>query len=98
MSRPIAAQNLVLDNGLLAHHHLLGPHSRLVQLRGHPRELFTGVPPSSLDHGVIRGMTMRLYLLTLHHQVLCIELDDIDKAPSNLVALSRVVRRLWFGT
>jgi hypothetical protein len=60
--------------------------------------LFSGVPPSSLDHGVIIGMTMRLYLLSHHGQVLAVEVDDLDRAPGKLADYSAVVERLRFGT
>jgi hypothetical protein len=60
--------------------------------------MFSGLPPSSLDHGVIVGMTMRLYLLRYHSQVLAFELDDIDAAPGNLATYSDVVKQLQFGT
>jgi hypothetical protein len=59
--------------------------------------LFSGVPPSSLDHGVIAGMTMRLYLLSYHGQVLAVEIDDLDRAPGTLADYSAVVERLKFG-
>jgi len=60
--------------------------------------LFSGVAPSSLDHGVIRGMTMRLYLLSFHHGILAIELDDIDQAPGTVADLSRVAEGFRFST
>jgi hypothetical protein len=59
--------------------------------------MFSGLPPSSLDHGVIVGMTMRLYLLSYHSQVLAVEMDDIDAAPGNLATYSAVVKQLQFG-
>jgi hypothetical protein len=59
--------------------------------------LFSGVPPSSLDHGVIPRMTMRLYLLSYQRGILAIELDDIHEAPGNLASLSAVAERIRFA-
>lgn len=59
--------------------------------------LFSGLAPSSLDHGVIHGMTMRLYLLRFQHGLLAVELDDIDHAPGNLAALSSVAEGFRFA-
>ena len=59
--------------------------------------LFSGLAPSSLDHGVIRGMTMRLYLLRFQHGMLAIELDDIDHAPGTVAGLSRVAEGFRFA-
>jgi|tagenome__1003787_1003787.scaffolds.fasta_scaffold20958169_3 hypothetical protein len=59
--------------------------------------LFSGVSPSSLDHGVIHDMTMRLYLLDYQDQVLAIEVDDIDAAPADLDSLSSVAEGLSFS-
>jgi hypothetical protein len=58
--------------------------------------IFTGLPPSSLDHAVVPGMTMRLFLLAWAHQVLAVELDDIDEAPGDLASLTAVARTLHF--
>ncbi len=58
--------------------------------------LFTGLPPSSLDHGTIPRMTMRLYLLAYGGGVLAIEVDDIDDAPGDLDTMSDVVRDFEF--
>lgn len=60
--------------------------------------LFSGVTPSSLDHGVIPGMTMRLFLLAYRGGVLAIELDDIATAPGTLDSLTSEARRLRFTT
>jgi hypothetical protein len=60
--------------------------------------LFTGVSPSSLDHAVIPGMTMRLILLSSAGKVLAVELDDIDDAPGGLASLTSVARNLRFGS
>jgi hypothetical protein len=59
--------------------------------------LFSGLAPSSLDHGVIHGMTMRLYLLRFHGGILAVELDDIDRAPGTLGDLSAVAEGLRFA-
>jgi hypothetical protein len=58
--------------------------------------VFTGAAPSSLDHGVIPGMTMRLFLLSSAGGVLAIELDDIDQAPGGLAALTAAARHVRF--
>ena len=59
--------------------------------------LFSGVTPSSLDHGVIPRMTMRWYLLRYQSGILAIELDDIHAAPANLASLSAVAERIRFA-
>jgi hypothetical protein len=59
--------------------------------------LFSGLPPSSLDHGVIEDMTMRLYLLAYRGHLLVIELDDIKSAPGTLDSLTSTVKRLQFA-
>lgn len=59
--------------------------------------LYTGVAPSSLDHGVIPGMTMRLYLLEHHYGTLAIEISDIDSAPATADELTAVAERFSFG-
>src|SRR5436305_13161512 len=59
--------------------------------------LFIGLAPSSLDHGVIAGMTMRLYLLARGGATLAIEVDDIDRAPVDLARLAAVAESLQFG-
>ena len=58
--------------------------------------LISGRTPSALDHGVIDGMTMRLYLLAYNSGTLCIELDDIDAAPARLASLSKVAEGITF--
>jgi len=58
--------------------------------------LFSGRSPSSLDHGVIPDMTMRLYLLGDRGHVLAVELDDIDSAPGTLESLDTTAHRLTF--
>jgi len=39
--------------------------------------LIVGVPPSSLTHGLIPGLTFRLYLLRHGNNTLAIEVDDV---------------------
>lgn len=58
---------------------------------------FMGVPPTHLEHAVIPGMTMRLFLLSYQGRVLVIELSDIDAAPTSMATLTRVARSLEFG-
>ena len=58
--------------------------------------LFTGQSPSSLDHAVIPGMTMRLIMLAAAGKVLVLELDDIDDAPVGLRTLTAVARQFKF--
>jgi len=41
-------------------------------------------------------LTMRLYLLAFQHELLDIELDDIDTAPGTLASLSKVAEKLRF--
>ncbi|GAA1998673.1 hypothetical protein [Microbacterium pumilum] len=60
--------------------------------------LFIGVAPSSLAHGVIPDMTLRLYLLDYDGEVLVIEVDDIDAAPATLDQLSAVVDDFAFSS
>lgn len=59
--------------------------------------LFSGVSPSSLDHAVIPGMTMRLFLLSYGEGVLGVELDDIDKSPGDLGQLTAVASTFQFA-
>lgn len=56
--------------------------------------LIAGISPSSLEHGVIPGLTIRLYLLDSHGTALAIEVDDVD-AP-NLDEYSAVVEQFSF--
>jgi hypothetical protein len=59
--------------------------------------LFSGKSPSSLDHGVVPDMTMRLYLLDYSGGVLAIELSDIDAAPVTADEMSEVAEQFQFG-
>ena len=59
--------------------------------------LFSGKSPSALDHGVIPGMTMRLYMLDYEGGVLLIELSDIDAAPVDMAHLAAVAEQFQFA-
>jgi hypothetical protein len=59
---------------------------------------FNGLSPSSLNHAVIPGMTMRMIMLSSAGNVLLVEIDDIDKAPVGLPALTAVARQMRFGS
>ena len=58
---------------------------------------FNGLAPSSLQHAVIPGMTMRMIMLNSAGNVLLVEIDDIDNAPLALPALTAVARQMRFG-
>jgi hypothetical protein len=55
----------------------------------------TGVPPSSLLHGVIPGLVLRFYLLKNRNRTLAIEVDAL-KDGKNLARYARLVRRVKF--
>jgi len=59
--------------------------------------LFSGSPPSALAHGVIPGVTMRLYLLDYNNGVLAIELDDVDEAPVTADQMSVIAEAMSFA-
>lgn len=59
--------------------------------------LFSGLPPSSLDHGAIPNMTMRLYMLAYSGDILSIEVSDIDAAPGNADEYSKEVEQFRFN-
>jgi hypothetical protein len=59
--------------------------------------LFSGLPPSDLDHGLGEGMTMRLYCLAYAGGVLLIEVDDIRSAPGTLNSLTATAQKLRFA-
>jgi len=59
--------------------------------------LIVGSPPSNLAHGVIPGMTMRLYFLDYNSGVLAVEVTDIDAAPATMDELSAVVDGFTFS-
>lgn len=58
--------------------------------------LILGVPPSSLDHAIVSGLTMRLYLLAHNGGTLAIEVDDV-KNGRNLAEYSELIRHFDFG-
>jgi hypothetical protein len=58
--------------------------------------VISGVEGSSFDHGVIRRMTMRLYLLKDDERVMGIEITDIHAAPATVRSMSRVVGSFQF--
>jgi hypothetical protein len=60
-------------------------------------QVISGVDGASLDHGVIRDMTMRLYLLRDEGRVIGIEITDIDAAPGTLDSMSPVAESLRFA-
>ncbi len=57
-----------------------------------------GVTPSGLDHGVIPGLRMRLYLLSYGSGALAIEVDDVRGGGTHLPEYSAVVRRFRFAS
>ncbi len=59
---------------------------------------FVGLSPSSLEHAVMPGMSMRMIMLSSAGNVLLVEIDDLDKAPAGLAELTAVARHLRFGT
>ncbi|WP_297345179.1 hypothetical protein [Amnibacterium sp.] len=61
------------------------------------RPILTGEGASSLDHGLIADLTMRLHLLAWKQGVLAIEVDDVEKAPGTLTSPSAVAETLRFA-
>ena len=59
-------------------------------------QLITGVSPSGLDHGMNRGLAMRLSLLDFEGGALAIEVDDVSGG-SHLDGYDAVVSGLKFG-
>ena len=59
--------------------------------------LILGLAPSSLSHGLIRGLTIRLYLLR-RAGTLAIEIDDVKGGGNNLDTYSSVVKNFRFGS
>ena len=59
---------------------------------------FMGIGRTHLEHALIPGMTMRLFLLSYRGNVLDIELSDIDDAPTSMATLTVVARHLKFGS
>jgi hypothetical protein len=60
--------------------------------------LIIGLKPSGLEHGVVPGLTMRLYLLSRGAGTLAIELDDVQGDGHHLDAYSSVVGHFRFGS
>jgi hypothetical protein len=61
--------------------------------------VIAGLPPSSLSHGVIPGLVLRLYLLEFRGGVLAIEIDDImSNKGRNMVSLDSVVKSMTFDS
>lgn len=60
--------------------------------------VISGVDGASLDHGVVRDMTMRLYLLRDAGRVLAIELTDVRADPGTMDDMVRVAESLEFAT
>jgi hypothetical protein len=75
-----------------AHMDTCRDQGRVLKLAG----LFSGLSPSSLEHTVAPGMTMRMIMLSLQGGVLAVEIDDVDSAPVNVPALAAVARQLRF--
>jgi hypothetical protein len=63
---------------------------------GHAVPLILGIPPSSLDHAIVDGLTMRLYLLAYDGGSLAIEVDDLHRG-RNLTGYSELIERFTFG-
>lgn len=59
-------------------------------------QLIGGVPPSEFDHGIDRGMTMRLYLLARGATTLAIEISDYSDG-AHLDEYSAIVEQFEFG-
>jgi len=58
--------------------------------------LILGVTPSSLDHAIVNGLTMRLYLLAHNGGTLAIEVDDVHGG-RNLAQYSELIQHFDFG-
>ena len=58
--------------------------------------MFRGVDPSSLDHGMGAGLTMRLYLLDRSWGTLAIEVDDFANG-AHLDGYSAIVNQIQLG-
>jgi hypothetical protein len=59
-------------------------------------QLLGGVDPSAFEHGILTGLTMRLYLLARGEESLAIEIDDYADG-ANLDAYSAIVEQFVFG-
>jgi hypothetical protein len=61
------------------------------------QSLLVGVGPASLDHGLIKGLHLRVYLLTeADDSTLAIEIDDVHGG-AGLAAYAKVAEALKFG-
>jgi hypothetical protein len=60
--------------------------------------LFEGIPPSGLEHGLIPGLVIRLYLLRNGSETLAIEVDDVAGGGNHLDAYSSVVDDFGFAS
>lgn len=59
--------------------------------------LILGQPPSSLEHALITGLTMRLYLLAYGGGTLAIEVDDLAGG-ANLDEYSAIIETMTFAS
>lgn len=59
-------------------------------------QLIGGVAPSGLDHPLVPGLTMRLYLLGRGDSTLAIEIDDYAGG-AHLASYSKIVEMMQFG-
>jgi hypothetical protein len=57
-----------------------------------------GLAPSGLDHGMIPGLRMRLYLLSYGGGALAIEVDDVRGGGAHIGEYSAVVKRFRFAS
>jgi hypothetical protein len=60
-------------------------------------QLLGGVQPSEFDHGIIDGLTMRLYLLKRGQSTVAVEIDDYAGG-DHLGKYSRIVDTFQFGS
>lgn len=58
--------------------------------------VLVGIADSGLDHNIIPGQTMRLYLLAFHGTVIAVEVEDVRSA-GHLAAYSRIVSTFRFS-
>jgi hypothetical protein len=59
--------------------------------------VMTGLNPSGLDHGVIPGLRLRLYLLSFGGGTLAIEVDDVPGGGSHLAEYSALIKHFQFA-
>jgi hypothetical protein len=55
---------------------------------------FVGLPPSEFEHGLIPGLTIRLYLLGFRSGTLAVEIDDVGSP--DLTTSDRMVQSFQF--